>query len=244
MRVVICQPMLFPWVGTFEKIRLSDIYVHYDDVLFSKGSFINRVQIKTPASRTWLTVRLRGLHMNQRILEVHIDTQQAWKRRHLNLLALHYRWAPFKDDMLNIVAALYDRDVAHIAELSIASIEAVCAYYAIIPPGGFVRSSHLKTLGSKSERLVSIVQALSGTVYLCGAGNQRVEQRYLDHELLEAHGIQVEYIKYQKLAYPQLYGEFTPYVSILDLIANRGPAGRDVLVSQSIHWKILFDQQT
>ena len=45
--VVISQPMLFPWVGMFEQIRLADVYVHYTDVQFSKGSFVNRVQIKT-----------------------------------------------------------------------------------------------------------------------------------------------------------------------------------------------------
>ena len=45
--VVVSQPMLFPWVGLFEQIRLADVFVHYDDVAFSKGSFFNRVQIKT-----------------------------------------------------------------------------------------------------------------------------------------------------------------------------------------------------
>ena len=45
--VVISQPMLFPWVGMFEQVALADVFVHYDDVQFSKGSFTNRVQLKT-----------------------------------------------------------------------------------------------------------------------------------------------------------------------------------------------------
>ena len=49
--VVISQPMFFPWVGMFEQIALADVYVHYDDVQFSKGSFTNRVQLKTARAR-------------------------------------------------------------------------------------------------------------------------------------------------------------------------------------------------
>ena len=36
MNVVISQPMLFPWVGMLEQVRLADSYVHYSDVQFSK----------------------------------------------------------------------------------------------------------------------------------------------------------------------------------------------------------------
>ena len=62
-RVVISQPMLFPWVGLFEQIRAADVYVHYDDVQFSKGSFTNRVQIKTARGPRWLTVPGASVHV-------------------------------------------------------------------------------------------------------------------------------------------------------------------------------------
>ena len=29
MKVVISQPMLFPWVGMLEQIMLADVFVHY-----------------------------------------------------------------------------------------------------------------------------------------------------------------------------------------------------------------------
>ncbi|MBC8123824.1 MAG: WbqC family protein, partial [Gemmatimonadaceae bacterium] len=58
--VVISQPMLFPWIGMFEQICLADVYVHYDDVQFSKGSFSNRVQVKSASGSKWITVPLIG----------------------------------------------------------------------------------------------------------------------------------------------------------------------------------------
>ena len=40
----------------FEQINFADIYVHYDDVQYSKGHFQDRVQIKTDKGFKWLTV--------------------------------------------------------------------------------------------------------------------------------------------------------------------------------------------
>jgi hypothetical protein len=37
--------------------------------------------------------------------------------------------------------------------------------------------------------------------------------------------------------YPQLHGDFTPYVSALDLIANCGVSGRDRIRSGTLYWK-------
>ncbi|MFX8397163.1 WbqC family protein, partial [Acinetobacter baumannii] len=56
----ISQPMLFPWPGFFEQLMLADSYVDLVDVQFSKGSFTNRVQLKFPQERRWLTVPLAG----------------------------------------------------------------------------------------------------------------------------------------------------------------------------------------
>ena len=47
MNIVISQPMYFPWMGFFQQIAIADVFIFYSDVQFSKGSFTNRVQIKT-----------------------------------------------------------------------------------------------------------------------------------------------------------------------------------------------------
>lgn len=237
MKVVISQPSFFPWVGTFEKIRNADIYVHYDDVQFSKGSFTNRVQIKTPKGRQWLTVPLCNLHLGQLIKDVSIDQKQDWRKRHLALLHENYRNAPYKLDMLEIVEHLYSKNWRSISNLSISSLEEVCTYFGISPTQGFIRSSQFGISSRGSQRVLDTVLHLGGTVYICGPGNQRVDQRYLDHAAFEQAGVRVEYMKYCKQGYRQLHGEFTPAVSTLDLIANMGKAGTSVIASESIYWK-------
>jgi len=81
--------------------------------------------------------------------------------------------------------------------------------------------------------VLSVVQGLGGDVYVTGHG----ARHYLDHEAFEAAGVRVEYLDYEKRVYPQLHGPFTPYVSVLDLIANVGRAGRDVIASGTKPWR-------
>jgi hypothetical protein len=225
--------MFFPWVGLFEQIRLADVHVHYDDVQFSKGHFVNRVQVKTAQGSRWLTVPLRELHLGQRINEVCLDDAQPWRQRHLALLSQAYRDAPFLGVMLKLVGDVYEQRVRSLADLAIASMEAVCRFLRLAAHAEFLRSSALGVPGTSSRRVLDIVRHVGGDVYITGHG----ARNYLDHDLFEANGIRVEYIDYQKRPYPQLHGEFTPFVSILDLIANEGTAGREVMVSPTVYWK-------
>jgi WbqC-like protein family len=230
--VVISQPMFFPWVGLFEQIALADVYIHYDDVQFSKGSFTNRVQIKTAGGSNWLTVPLRELHLGCLIGAVAVDERQDWRGRHTAVLKQAYAAAPHVDEMLALVEEVY-RERGGLAELCIAGMERVRRYFELAPQTRFVRSSELGIAGGSSRRVLDIVHRFEGNVYVTGHG----ARQYLDHALFEVEGVRVEYLDYRKVPYPQLNGEFTPFVSILDLIANCGKAGREVIASESVYWK-------
>lgn len=60
---------------------------------------------------------------------------------------------------------------------------------------------------------------------------------YIDYKLFEDNNIKINYMDYKKTPYTQLHGEFTPYVTILDLIANEGSKGKDIINSNAIYWK-------
>jgi hypothetical protein len=231
--VVISQPMFFPWVGMFEQMLLADAYVHYDDVQFSKGSFTNRVQIKTAKSAHWLTVPLREVKLGQPIREVKLDDRQDWRAGHLTLLARAYDEAPFRDEMLQVAREVYEQPAATICDVSVASMAAIHSYFAFAKPGEIYFSSRLGVRGEGSQRVLDIVKHCGGTTYVTGHG----ARNYLEHELFERQNVNVQYIDYRKLAYPQLHGDFTPFVSTLDLIANTGREGIRVFVSGSVPWK-------
>lgn len=238
MNVVISQPMFFPWVGLFEQIRLADVYVHYGDVQFSKGSFVNRVQIKTAQGIKWLTVPLQNVSLGQIIDDVEINHGIDWRNQHLGQLKQAYSKAPFLKQMLSIVHEVYDQPLDTIGALSRRSIEVCCKYYGLDVGRKFIEVQEMGIDGKSSQRVFDIVSALGGTHYITGWG----AKKYLDHQLFESAGISVDYMDYKKTPYPQLYGEFTPYVSILDLIANVGDAGGEYICSETLNWKKFIEQ--
>lgn len=233
MRVVISQSMLFPWVGMLEQVRLADVFVHYDDVQFSKGSLGNRVQIKTAAGPQWMTVPLQGLHLGQSIQAVQIAGKDGWQDRHLTLLRHSFAAAPYAAEALALAEAVYADGHTHLGSLARASLMALVDYFGLRAGRRFVDVQALALAGQGSERVLAIVQALGGSRYLTGHG----AARYLDHHAFEAQGVAVDYMNYQRLPYPQSHGEFSPFVSGLDLVAHCGRAGARFIASDSLGWR-------
>lgn len=235
MKIVISQPMYFPWIGLFEQIRIADIYIHYNDVQFSKGSFTNRVQIKNNSAQgfSWMTVPLKAFELGAKINEIKVDNTKNWQHKHLSMLSQAYKDAPYKLDMLDIVRQLFDFEDDTISQISQKSIELILLYFELFKEKKIYQSSCLDIGGHGSGRVHQICKYLCATHYITGHG----ARNYLDYSLFENDGIRVEYVNYLKLPYPQLFGKFNPYVSILDLIANVGKMGIYYICSSTQYWR-------
>jgi hypothetical protein len=235
---MITQSMLFPWLGLLEQVQLADVVVHYDDVQFSKGGRVNRIQIKTPEGMKWMTVPLAKLSLGQSIDEVQIDFARNWQDEHFSLLQRSFEGAPHSADAIEMARMIYDQGHQRIGALSRASFMAAVGYFGLDRDRRFVHANELAEDGASSNRVLRIVQSLGGADYITGHG----ARNYLDHEAFEAAGVRVSYMDYQLAPYPQLHGAFSPYVSCLDLIANCGRAGRSVIRSDTVEWRRFLDR--
>jgi hypothetical protein len=237
-KVVVSQPMFLPWIGIFEQIRAADIFVHYDDVQFPQGrSFSSRVQVKSERGSRWLTVPVRR-DGKQIIKDVRIDQSKAWKASHLGLLYQSYRKAKFANLAMALVESIYTYDGDLLSEFCIFGIEKIANSLGLNCK--FSLSSTYSFTSSSSQKLLDIVRVEHGDAYITGHG----ARNYLDHELFESYGINVEYIDYVLREYPQLHGNFTPYVSIIDLIANMGEKASDYITVRTINWREFISEST
>jgi hypothetical protein len=233
MKIVITQSMYFPWVGLLEEIKLADILVHYNDVQLSRNSFVNRVEIYTEHGIRWMTLPLENFHRGQYIDEVLVSEKTDWRTRHCNQLTAAYRKAPYFNEMMKVVETVFSQKINNLGELTKTSIMALVDYFDLNKNLITYNSRDLGINGSSSQRVRDIVKCLNGDIYITGHG----AKKYLDHNLFEESGIEVRYMDYQYISYPQIRGKFTPFVSALDLIANCGKKGASVISSQAIYWK-------
>lgn len=237
--IMITQPMLFPWVGLFEQIQIADVFVFYDDVQFSKGSFSNRVQLKSPTGSEWMTIPLSQFHLGQLIMNTTASENKDWRKKHFLQLEKCYSTSKYYDDLCRLVNECYSLKTQSLNEITIQSMLSIINYFDLYQGSPIVRSSELASTGTSTQRVLDIVLELECDTYVTGHG----ASKYLDHQLFEDKGINVQYMNYQKLQYPQLYGDFTPYVSILDLIANHGKNGKQFIKPETINWQDFLNER-
>lgn len=227
---VISQPMLFPWPGFFEQLMLADTYIYLDDVQFSKGSFVNRIQLTYRNERRWMTIPLEDGGSFRKMSDL-ASAGVAWRASHRSLLQQSLMDAPYRDDALSILDAVYTR--SSLLELLIASIEEPARYMGIGQKRSIYRSSQLSSNDRSWKRVLELVQEVGADRYITGHG----AANYLDHSAFDNASIKVEYMNYSCTPWPQPGPSFTPYVTILDLIARVGPDARSYLFPATTPWR-------
>ena len=228
--VVISQPMLLPWLGMFEQVAMADEFVHYDDVQFSKGSFSNRVQLKTVGGSIWLTAPLDRRRCGETIAETWMRPAAEWRPQHLRSISQALARAPHARDAIGLAEELYALPTDNLADFNIACMERIAAWLGL--GAAFRRSSGMGIPGASSRRVLEVCRALGATRYVTGHG----AASYLDHAAFDAAGVEVRYMDYALRPYPQPHGTFTPYVTILDAIACCGRDARQLMASGTVNW--------
>ena len=221
---VILQPSYLPWLGYFAQLERSDVFVIYDDVQFDKESWRNRNRIKTAHGPQWLTVPVltkgKNFPTNR---DIAINNAVDWRRKHLASIQQSYSKAPFIADYFPLFQRLYAREWKFLIDLNLASFEALTNALGLRRE---IRlSSELSVGGASVPRLIDLCRAVDADCFYEGAAGRN----YIDGSLFDAAGIRLEYQDYEHPLYPQLHGEFIPYLSIIDLLFNCGPKSLHVL---------------
>lgn len=232
MKVVISQPMFLPWIGFFEQVKLADYLVCYDDVQMPQGrSFMSRVQVKSSSGVMWLSAPIDRTLSGDLINNSYLLSQQNWRAKHLKTLHHCYAKAPFFKLMYELANQIYSFPNNNLSEFNKNAIKTINSWLGFSPI--YVNSSELKISGKSTQRLVDICNQFDAKTYITGLG----ALNYIDYDKFENSDIDVRYMKYKKIPYRQLHGEFTPYVTILDAIANCGENVQELICSDSIYWK-------
>jgi hypothetical protein len=217
------QPQFMPWLGYFDKIVRSDIFIFIDNVQFKKNEFQNRNKVKTAQGWMWLTIPVLYQYP-EHINEVRINNRIDWRKKHLRALEINYHKAPYFDDFFPDVEHFYAQDSEFISETNRASVLMLMGMLGIHKETEVASAlGHLPE--EPSERLAAICEFVKADTYLSGTGGQD----YLDLEPFNKKGITVLFQDFKHPVYMQLYGDFIPYLSLLDLLFNCGPDSLKIL---------------
>jgi hypothetical protein len=218
--VGIHQPNLLPWLGFFDKIAKSDIFVLLDTVQFSRGSRTNRVQVLAGGEPTWLTAPVRRPnHGEPRIADALIDDSRPWRHKALRTFQVSYGSSPGFTETFDLIEPLLLDPNDRLAQVNEAAIRHIAAELGLARTR-FVRAAELDAQGERSELLASIVAAVGGTTYLSGAG----AGGYLEEAPFRRRGIEVRIQRFCHPDYPQPAREPVHGLSVVDAMMSVGPA--------------------
>ncbi|WP_419770602.1 MAG: WbqC family protein [Candidatus Marinarcus sp.] len=226
--VVIHQPDFLSYLGFFHRLLHSDLYIVLDDVQFvkSNNSWTHRDKIKTQNGDQWLTINVKKASRDTNINEILFSDTINWKKQNLDLLKQNYRKAEYFDEIFPYLEKLYSHDYEKLSEFNMASILMLMELFDI--KIDIVYSSTLKTTQAKSERLVELLTQVDATHYLSGVG----ARDYHKDEPFDTAGLKVVWQEFKHPIYPQLHGEFIPYLSSIDILFNCGiKRSREILRS-------------
>lgn len=218
--VSLMQPYLFPYLGYFQLIAASGLFLLGDSLQYTRRGWINRNRLLV-GGQPWqfsfpLEQGSRSQAINERRLsdEVHLTSQRL-----LHTIRHAYHRAPCYPMVFPLLEEILDhpeRNLAHFAEHS---IRRICHYMGVDTPIGRVSELGLEDDIGRDQRLIEAVKRSGGDVYLNPEGGRHL----YSPELFNDHGLELRFLRMDELSYRQFDGDFVPSLSIIDVLMFNPP---------------------
>ena len=227
MIVSIHQPGYLPWYGLFHRLALSDLHIFFDSAQFEKNGFNNRVKVKTSQGGQWLTVPvlMKGRFGQSPISQTQINNNVNWRDSHWKTLLYNYSRAPYFKANSEFFRDLFSKEWLRLGDLNMYAVEQISAMLGI--RCRFIKASQLNASGQKAELVLNLCKAAGASTYVSGINGRD----YLNYADFKAAGIELRYQAFREPGYRQLHGEFAAFMSIADLLFNRGPESCETMMS-------------
>lgn len=215
MKITIHQPNFNPYLGFFEKILYSDVFVVYDTAQYSKEGFQNRNYIKCNNVSTLLTLEVYGDSWHKQIKDVTLSNPKRLEKCWSSIKAAYSRTRYFKKYESDL-EMIFKTPTDSLLEINMRLIRWILSLMNY--NGQIIYSSELNLdlTRKKSDALYDIVTKLSGIEYISGSSGIH----YLDETLFKQSNITVTYQSFEHPIYNQRGSEFIKNMGILDYIFN------------------------
>ena len=223
MIVAVHQPQYLPWLGYFDKIDKADVFVLLDSVQFKKNEWQNRNKIKTAQGWQWLTVPVLYRYP-QLIHEVTINDNVNWQHKHRQAMVSNYKRAPYYEMLEDFLEGIFSHSWQSISQLNGEVVRRLATILGIDTPI-YVASDLGEFPQDPDERLIAITKHFGAGTYLAGMGGRG----YMNLDIYDKDGIEVIFQDFKHPVYTQLFGDFEPFMSVIDLIFNHGDNSLTIL---------------
>ncbi|MEQ8361395.1 MAG: WbqC family protein [Cyclobacteriaceae bacterium] len=219
MIISIHQPHFLPWLGYFNKVFNSDIFVWLHNVQFRKNYFQNRTKIKNSDAdqELWLTIPVKAsIHDNIDQVKV---ADIRWAKKARKTIEQCYRKTPYFGQYFEPLTKHFETS-EYLDDINYKTF--MVLLHELNYHGKIVRMDELNVdVLDPNLRLIEICKRLECNHYIAGKGGKN----YLNSQQWNDESIKVSWQSFnsETLQYPQLGKSFVHSLSVIDCLFNNGP---------------------
>jgi hypothetical protein len=223
------QPTFFPWLGYFDLLDSANQFIFLDNVQLTKRSWQIRNRIKTQQGEHYISIPY--IHDKKRdellINEAYICDYSKWSNKTLKTIKQSYSKSPFYNEVYLFLENFFGHwfvmiDAVTLGQFNILLIGEIASRIGITDTKTHIISDYAGIEGTKDERLVNICKKFGCNNYLSPKGSSSYIEVNNPGGSFANSGITLMYQYYEHPTYPQLHGDFLPYMGIIDLLFNVG----------------------
>ena len=211
MKLVVMQPYLLPYIGYFQLIYSSDLFLIYDDVTYIKQGYINRNSILSPNGTIRFTVPVPGASSNKLISELEFSSDVA---NVLKTIEQSYSKAPCFETVFPLIKQILEYEDRAIASVCFHSYETIFSYLGIEKKIKKTSELDYDRTVSARNRLLSLCQKFDANNYINAPGGRSL----YDKKDFAEKGVKLNFIDSLPIEYQQGGTEFIPNLSIIDVL--------------------------
>jgi len=215
MKVAIMQPYFLPYIGYWQLMSYVDAFVIYDDIEYTKKSWINRNRYLLNDKAETFTLSLKKdsdyLDVCKRQLSDSFDED---KEKIIRRLESAYRRAPFFIEGSAILADIFGSEERNLFRFIYQSIELIHARLGMTSKLIISSTLGISKQLKAQERVIATCKSLGAADYINPIGGLNL----YDKSEFGSAGINLHFQKVRAINYSQFIASFIPNLSIIDMI--------------------------
>lgn len=219
MKISVMQPYFFPYLGYFQLIASTDIFVIFDDVQFIDKGWINRNRILHPSiEKKWnyINVPLSKRKQFSKIKDIKIDNSKNWKSTIIGKISHYKSWAPNYYFIKDLLENNFTKDFDSINKLCEFTIRSICSLLNIKTKIILFSELdlNLPKINNSGDWGLFITKSLGGKEYINPINGRDLFKK----EKFQKHNIKLKFSEFCNFEYPQNNRKFESKLSVIDMI--------------------------
>ena len=215
MKIAIMQPYVFPYIGYFQLIYATDVFVFYDDVNFINRGWINRNRILLNGKDQLFTISCKDASQNRLIKDIEVLADKKALQKVLVTIQTAYKKAPCFTAIYPVIEDIFKiEDGALISEMAINSVVSICNYLGIKRTFKISSKEYNNRELKKADRLIDICHVERVENYINPSGGREIYSK----EYYKAKGINLDFLISDRVDYTQYNNAFVPWLSMIDVL--------------------------